>query len=188
MILYKNVDVCELESIVKNGILSIDETWNNNWDEGKRASNRTDVVYLFKPDKCVTNSFPQYGVALLEVDCYATENTILDDDANVNLYTEYITKKILPSEIKRIIIPEMFKPYIELPEEINVTWCKLKANYYKEECNNGEYVLEKVQVPKEILEQFAKPAPLMDSTNFNFFRGITEKRTMIDLYNIKYVF
>ena len=37
-------------------------------------------------------------------------------------------------------------------------------------------------------KQFAKTAPLIDSTEFNFFRGVTEKRTMIDLYNIEYIF
>ncbi len=47
MILYKNVDICDLEPIAKNGILSIDECGNNNWDEGKRAENDTSVVYLF---------------------------------------------------------------------------------------------------------------------------------------------
>lgn len=37
MILYKNVDICDLEPIVKNGILSIDECGNNNWDEGEES-------------------------------------------------------------------------------------------------------------------------------------------------------
>lgn len=93
MILYKNVDICDLKSIMTKGILSIDESGNNNWDEEKRANNRTDVVYLFKPDRCASNSFPQYGVVLLEVACDATENKISDDDVNFNLYTEYVTKK-----------------------------------------------------------------------------------------------
>lgn len=62
MILYKNVDICDLEPITKNGILSIDECGNNNWDEGKRAENDTSVVYLFSPIG-KQNSFPNYGAA-----------------------------------------------------------------------------------------------------------------------------
>ena len=46
MLLYKNVDICDLKSIIENGILSMDECGNNNWDEGKRAENDTSVVYL----------------------------------------------------------------------------------------------------------------------------------------------
>lgn len=34
MILYKNVNICDLEPISKSGILSMDECGNNNWDEG----------------------------------------------------------------------------------------------------------------------------------------------------------
>ena len=56
----------------------------------------------------------------------------------------------------------------------------MKANYYgdgnKENC------------PDDILEQFAKTAEIMDASEFNFFRGITDRRTMIDLYDIQYVF
>ena len=62
----------------------------------------------------------------------------------------------------------------------SVRWCGMKANYYgdgnKENC------------PDDILEQFAKTAEIMDASEFNFFRGITEKREMIDLYDIQYVF
>lgn len=41
---------------------------------------------------------------------------------------------------------------------------------------------------KEFILQFAKTAPLMDSTHFNFFRGIEESGEIIDLYNIRYIF
>ena len=57
MLLYKNVDICDLDSIIKNGILNIDECGNNNWDEGKRAENDTSVVYLFNPISVLNNSF-----------------------------------------------------------------------------------------------------------------------------------
>lgn len=183
MILYKNVDICDLKSILENGILSIDECNNNNWDEGKRANNDTSVVYLFSPIG-KQNSFPNYGAALLEVDCDCNAvkgNELLKNDRHRNDYKEYVTKKVLPSEIRRIIIPEVFKKYVKIPENTDVTWCGLRTTYYNDK-------LEKCNCNNEILEQFAKTAPLMDSTDFNFFRGVTEKRTMIDLYNIEYIF
>lgn len=179
MILYKNVDICDLESIAKNGILSIDECGNNNWDEGKRAENDTSVVYLFSPIG-KQNSFPNYGAALLEIQCEAKENKIGKTDTHVDDYIEYITKRVEPLEIKRVIIPKIFKEYISVPQNVGITWCELKAECYG---NNG---LE--ECSNKILEQFAKTAPLMNSTEFNFFRGTTEKRTMIDLYNIEYIF
>lgn len=179
MVLFKNVDICDLKSIMENGILSMDECENNNWDDGKRANNDTSVVYLFNPAN-KQNSFPGYGVALLEVETDAEENKIGENDVHKNDYKEYITDKVLPSEIKRIIIPEIFKKYVTIPEDIEITWCDLKAEYYSddglEECN------------KETLEQFAKTAPLMSSEWFNFFRGVTKKSTMIDLYSIEYIF
>lgn len=179
MILYKNVDICDLEPIVKNGILSIDECGNNNWDEGKRANNDTFVVYLFSPIG-KQNSFPNYGAALLEVDCDAKENQMKNNDSHKNDYREYIISKVLPTQIKRIIIPKIFRNHIEIPEGLNITWCEIEADYY------GDSGLEKCT--ESIWKQFAKTAPLMNSTEFNFFRGVTEKRTMIDLHNIEYVF
>ena len=78
MLLYKNVDMCDIESIISKGILSMDECGNDNWSDGKRANNDTSVVYLFKPLGDV-NSFPNYSVALLEVDCDANKkNQMLD--------------------------------------------------------------------------------------------------------------
>ena len=44
-IYYKNVDIYDLPAILKNGLLSLDEPGNNNWQDGSRADNRTDVVY-----------------------------------------------------------------------------------------------------------------------------------------------
>ena len=179
MLLYKNVDICDLKSIMENGILSIDECGNNNWDEGKRAENDTSVVYLFSPIG-KQNSFPNYGAALLEIQCKAKKNKIGKTDTHVDDYIEYITKRVEPSEIKRVIIPKIFKEYISVPQNVGITWCELKAECYG---NNG---LE--ERSNKILEQLAKTAPLMSSEWFNFFRGTTEKRTMIDLYNIEYIF
>ena len=85
MILYKNVDICDLEPIAKNGILSRDECGNDNWDEGKRAENDTSVVYLFNPIG-QRNSFPNYGTVLLEVDCDAKEHPMQKNDSHKNDY------------------------------------------------------------------------------------------------------
>ena len=116
----------------------------------------------------------------MEVQCEAKENKIGKTDTHVDDYVEYVTKRVEPSEIKRVIIPKIFKDYISVPQNVGITWCELKAECYG---NNG---LE--ECSNKILEQFAKTAPLMNSTEFNFFRGTTEKRTMIDLYNIEYIF
>lgn len=179
MKLYKNVDICDLESIMKKGILSIDECRNDNWEDGKRVNNDTSVVYLFDPvGKC--NTFPEsYGVALLEVECDARVSEMAENDRHRNDYTEYITEKVTPSEIKRVIIPEIFKPYIDIPDGIDVTWCGMKAEWY------GGDGLEKCD--DEMLKDFAKSAKLDDSKRFNFFRGVDERGVYLDLYNVEYI-
>ena len=184
MILYKNVDIKDLESILSKGILSLNVSGNNNWDDGKRADNSCDVVYLFRP-LTEENSFCNYGVALLEIDIpddKIKENQLLENDRYNGKYIEYIADEVPAQCIKAIYIPKIFKGRIDLSEDIitKITWCGMKANYYgdgnKENC------------PDDILEQFAKTAEIMDASEFNFFRGITEKREMIDLYDIQYVF
>ena len=96
MILYKNVDICDLESIMEKGILSLDACGNNNWDDGKRGENSTSVVYLFQP-LTKENSFPEYGAALLEIDCSADRSEMPDFDVHKGKYEEYITEQVLPS-------------------------------------------------------------------------------------------
>lgn len=142
MKLYKNVDICDLESITQKGILSMDESGNNNWEEGKRSDNKTSVVYLFKPIK-KQNSFHNYGVALLEVDCNAVENKMSVRDTHKNDYIEYITDRVLPSEIKKVIIPEIFSSYIDIPNGIDITWCSLRAEHYG---NNGLEMADKKSI------------------------------------------
>lgn len=179
MILYKNVDICDLKSIMERGIVSMDECCNDNWDPGHRSNNDTTVVYLFSPVKCA-NTFPNYGVALLEIDCDATINQMYDSDIHKSDYIEYTIDRVSPDKIKRIIIPEIFKSYINVPECINVTWCGIKADVY------GHDGLEACS--SDMLNQFASTAPLEDTEEFNFFRGVTSDRFMIDLYNVQYVF
>lgn len=184
MILYKNVDIKDLESILTKGILSLNASGNNNWDDGERADNSCDVVYLFKP-LTEENSFCNYGVALLEIDIpddKIKENQLLENDIYNGKYVEYITDKVEIDCIKSIYIPKLFKNRVVLPIEImsKFTWCDIKANYY------GDSVRE--NCPDEVLKQFAKTAEIMDASSFNFFRGVSEKREMIDLYDIQYVF
>ena len=184
MILYKNVDIKDLESILTKGILSLNVSGNNNWDDGKRADNLCDVVYLFRP-LTEENSFCNYGVALLEIDIpddEIKENQLLKNDRYNGKYVEYITDKVEVDCIKSIYIPKLLKKKVDLPIEImsRITWCGIKANHYGDD--------GKENCPVEVLEQFAKTAEIMDASSFNFFRGRTEKRTMIDLYDIHYVF
>ena len=183
MVLYKNVDVKDLESILSKGILSLNVSGNNNWDDGKRADNSCDVVYLFRP-LTEENSFCNYGVALLEIDISddeIKENQLLENDGYNGKYVEYIADKVEADCIKSIYIPKLFKNRVALPIEImsRITWCGIKANRYgydgKENC------------PVEVFEQFAKTAEIMDASSFNFFRGVSEKREMIDLYDIQYI-
>lgn len=179
MILYKNVDLCDLQAIAENGILSMDDCKNDNWVSGLRSNNSTQEVYLFSP-LGNQNSFPNYGVALLEVDCAAKIHIMSEYDAYKDIYDEYITSKVLQSEIKRVIIPKIFKDYITVPQGVNITWCGLGADRWE---HGGLTACS-----KEFILQFAKTAPLMDSTHFNFFRGIEESGEIIDLYNIRYIF
>lgn len=174
---YKNVDVCDLESIMKNGILSIDKCGNNNWEEGKRANNDTSVVYLFKPLTEI-NTFPGYGIALLEIECDATENKMTENDLHKDDYIEYVTKEVKPEQIKKIIIPKIFKERISLPSDIIVTWCNIYAEEYGDDGLN--------EISKERLEMFSKTA-LINTMEFPFFRGVDERNYIIDLYNVRYI-
>lgn len=179
MLLYKNVDICDLKSIMENGILSLDECGNNNWMQGNRADNDTSVVYLFSPINNV-NTFPCYGVALLEVECNAKENAVSDYDSHKNDYKEYIIDKVLPTQIKRIIIPKIFAPFITVPAGIEITWCNIRAEYYDD--------VTRKKCGERIMKQFAETAELMDSKQYNFFRGTDSNGYVVDLYNVEYIF
>lgn len=182
MTLYKNVDICDLESILEKGILSLDESGNDNWDSDKRANNPTDCVYLFQAIDGNQNSFTNYGTALLEVQVEAEKSDFCANDAHKEDYIEYTVKKVAPDQIKRIIIPSIFKERLELSGNVEkmVEWCEISAEIY------GDDGLKKAS--DEVLEMFAKTANIEDSSYFNFFRGTDDKRRVIDLYNIKYIF
>jgi hypothetical protein len=194
MRLYHNADITDINSIIENGLLPASVTENDNWEQA-RANNSRDVVYLSCPIG-EENSFVNYGIALIEVEVDATENEMADNDANRGKYTEYVADKVLPEQIKAIYIPRQFKQriadYTKLSDKAlrKIVWCDMRAEVY-DHCipNHNGYGGTSVYKPisSEEFERFLKTAPLSVS-DFNFFRGETEKREMIDLYNIKYIF
>lgn len=98
MKLYKNVSSEDLEKILKEGILPISKTGNDNWEGNRRANNSTEVVYLFNPTTDVT-SFTQYGDVVLEVEVEAYRNEIAPNDSNRGQYEEYIVTEVKPEQI-----------------------------------------------------------------------------------------
>ena len=103
--LYKVVAKEDLDKILKEGILPISKTGNNNWEGNRRADNSTEVVYLFKPLTDQLN-FTQYGDVLLEVETTAYRNEIAPNDVNVGKYEEFITYEVKPEEIKGVTYVE----------------------------------------------------------------------------------
>lgn len=187
MILYKNVDICDLKSIFEKGILSIDECHYDRWEEGQRANNATDCVYLFDTVINGSNTFPNYGAALLVVDI---DNAIKVEmgvqDANRGKYREYICPSVPASAIKKVVIPNLFKDKAMdyIPYNINVTWCKLDAMTYH---GNHYHNMVYEKATADDLLQFAKTAEIR-TCGFNFFRGIKPDHTMIDLYDVMYIY
>lgn len=98
MKLYKNVSSEDLEKILKEGILPISKTGNDNWEGNRRANNSTEVVYLFNPTTDIT-SFTQYGDVVLEVEVEAYRNEIAPNDSNRGQYEEYIVAEVKPEQI-----------------------------------------------------------------------------------------
>lgn len=98
MKLYKNVSSEDLEKILKEGILPISKTGNDNWEGNRRANNSTEVVYLFNPTSDIT-SFTQYGDVVLEVEVEAYRNEIAPNDSNCGQYEEYIVAEVKPEQI-----------------------------------------------------------------------------------------
>jgi len=102
MKLYKNVSSEDLEKILKEGILPISKTGNDNWEGNRRANNSTEVVYLFNPTSDVT-SFTQYGDVVLEVEVEAYRNEIAPNDSNRGMYEEYIVAEVKPEQIVGVV-------------------------------------------------------------------------------------
>lgn len=197
MRLYHNADITDINSIVENGLLPASVTGNDNWERA-RVDNSRDVVYLFNPISD-NNVFVNYGIALIEVEVDARENEMADYDANRGKYHEYVAEKVPPEQIKAIYIPKQLRQriaeYTELSEKAlgKIVWCDMYAEVYDHYIPNPDDIygaggtsVYKPISPEEF-ERFLKTAPL-GVNDFNFFRGVTEKREMIDLYNIRYIF
>lgn len=183
MLLYKNVDISDLESILEKGILSLNESDNDNWEDNKRGDNSKDLVYLFSPIKGMPNSFPIYGAALLEVEVDATENVIALNDRHFGKYKEYVTSKVLPSQIINIYVPTLFKEklsdFYEEEEFLSkITFCELSAKYY-----DG---LELKKTSVEVLQLFGETARFISTQEYGFFRGIDSEGKVLDLYDVFY--
>lgn len=103
--LYKVVAKEDLEKILKEGILPISKTGNNNWEGNRRADNSKEVVYLFNPLRDQLN-FTQYGDVILEVETTAYKNEIAPNDVNIGKYEEFITYEVKPEEIKGVTYVE----------------------------------------------------------------------------------
>ena len=181
MILYHNADLKDLNSICECGLLPLSATGNNRWSSGKRAGNSADVVYLFKPMDGKSNSFPNYGIALIEVDADADKSEIDKADFYCGKYEEYTTAAVLPDRIAKIYIPEIFRHRIDLPESVlsKVVWCGIKANTYTPD-------LKYITADADILKRFADTAEMCVDKD-NYFRGVYPNREVIDLYDIEYI-
>lgn len=124
MKLFKNVDIEDLDKILKEGILPISKTGNNNWGSNNRAKNSEDVVYLFNPVKKNT-AMVTYGLALIEVETTnATQVEFSEFDSWGEHYSEYITDEIPVSEIKAVYLPNIFN-YSERPVDLSNPLIKL---------------------------------------------------------------
>ena len=179
MKLYKNVDICDLPSILKKGILSMDGCGNDNWMDGKRADNATDVVYLFKP-LGKRNSFIQYGAVLLEVDVpNATINEMCENDSNKKLYEEYIVDFVNSQDIKTIYIPKICQNTIEIIEDERIEFVEFEADVYDSSISGYRKATNEDM-------NFLVVEHLISTSKPLYFRGLNEKKEVEDFYNIIY--
>lgn len=171
MKLFKNVDIKDLESILNDGILPISKTGNDDWENGNRAENSKDVVYLFNAKN--GSSFTNYGLALIEVEVEATRNEMSENDVNQENYVEYVCSEVKPSQILNVYLPK-FVDY----KDSRVKKVNYSATTYVIE--NGE--IKKVNLDGELKAQFEKTAPTSTS-KMNYLRGKNLNGTMIDTKN-----
>lgn len=188
MRLYHNADIQDIENILRQGLLPLSETSNDRWDNGKRANNRDDVVYLFS-SKGEQNSFVSYGLCLVEVDVDDyIHSEMLENDKYCGQYDEYTTPRVDVINIKNVYVPRVFKYRLEnmLSKEMidKIKWCEIEVDTYGSyDFENNKHIY--VPLKGEKLEQFVKTAELRVDY-FNYFRGENEDNTMIDVYNVRY--
>ena len=203
--LYKNVDICDLKSIFENGILPLDDCGNDNWDDGRRANNSTNVVYLFSPK--LKNCLHMYGLALLEINANIGERKVefAQNDNNSIFYDEYVVNKVKPDDIVSVYLPVLLKNRImkilksyNLSDEIykKIKWVQMKAYRYSSEntdkiCSvhyyKGEpqYTYCKECSENEYDLMFSDSFEI-SANNFNYFRGFKENKLMCDYELIEY--
>ena len=203
-IFYKNVDICDLPSIMSKGILSLDDSGNNNWDSGKRAKNATNAVYLFRPTG-YENSFVNYGAALLEVEVSGKENEMVAQDVNKGKYIEYICDYVSPDDIKAIYIPKIFKNKVRYRHP-KIKWVDMEAKIFSSDLyyanlnkygkkgflgitqfdDNFDKKLNYADCDEDMLQLFTDTSEIYDSTDDMYFRGILPNGEIFDLYYIHY--
>lgn len=176
MKLFKNVDILDLENIMRDGILPISKTGNDNWGENKRSNNSKDVVYLFEAIN-QGDSFMHYGLALIEVDINnAILNEIDDFDINKGEYIEYIASEVPVSNIKGIYIPKIFEEPLRAKyevdfSEIDVKFVDVEFLVYSPEL--GEYILADDEDKSIFID-----AANLSTSDFNYLRGIKNNRML----------
>ena len=152
MKLYKNVSIFDLEKILKEGILPISKTGNDNWDNGRRANNSREVVYLFDTINPEKNVFTRYGAILLEVEVEKIQkNTIAENDVNRGQYEEYITDEVKPDEIKKAYIPKFLKRFIKFNSK-KIKYVEVKGNWRQYNPNAEEFEIK--EIDKKIISKF----------------------------------
>lgn len=203
-IYYKNVDICDLNSILSKGILSLNASGNDNWQSGRRSNNSNDVVYLFIPTG-YENSFVQYGAALLEVEVDGYENEILDGDINKGKYIEYVCDCVPKDNIRSVYIPKIFRNHIHINNS-KIKFVDIEAKIFSSDLydkNLDTYgvsgFLGCKELPKgfddsnnyidcdsRLLKIFSETANVTDSSMYNYFVGQMPDRTAIRLKYIHY--
>lgn len=179
MKLYHNCDVADLEKILKEGLQPLSVTKNDRWDSSSRGNNSTDVVYLFNPISEL-NSFPTYGIVLLEVEVEATRNEMASNDKYYEIYEEFAVPEVRPEKIKRIMIPAIFaektKKYLSQETLKKVEFVAMTANVCED---------TKIEATEELLERFVKTCGISLEEE-RYFTGIKKDRQIINLCNVVY--
>ena len=197
MILYHNADINDLEAICKDGLVSLDVSKNDKWEDGHRADNRTDVVYLFCPTAS-QNSFVNFGAALIVVDVDDAEKSELaENDRGCGKYDEYTVKSVSADNIVKILIPKIFKDLIFSRKTFSdnvlekIEWCDMSAEILRDVIPNrtdrfgiGTSVYSAATA--EELASLVKMGKIFLASSYCYFRGLSESGEIIDFYNIKY--
>ena len=181
MTLYKNVDLEDLKSIMKKGILPISKT-GNNWGAGKRAPNSTDVslplcrhwrstilsrntVWLFSKSK---SKLPKTNSSKATSTKASTANTP--------------QPKFKPEQIKNIYIPSMYENREDLEQFIsglNVTFVEIEGTV--------TVGTETNEITEETKTMFAQRTSI-NTADYNFLFCWDDNKKMNSIENVNYKF